>query len=214
MAPFFPQPVSDPEDPATPEFWDRRYRESRTPWDLGRVPVELTSFLESSCASSSARRRALVPGCGPGHELVAFARAGWAVTAVDFSPSAAALARSRLGALPGQVIVGDFFALPFAAGSFDLVYERTFLCAIPPALRAAWAARVREVLAPGGRVVGLFFLDDPPSAPGDGPPFALTRATLDALLPGFRCAVDRAPADSPALFAGREHWMEWLPPSA
>jgi SAM-dependent methyltransferase len=198
-------PDESDEDPANPQFWDIRYRRGRTPWDLGRVPERLASFL----ATAPAPGRVLVPGCGSGHELAALACAGWQVTAVDFSAAAIELARSQLGNLPGTLIHADFFNLPLPAGGFDLVYERTFLCAIPPARRTQWAAAIDHALAPTGRLAGLFFLAASPSPPDGGPPFPIARTELNQLLAAFHCHVDQPPGDSPALFAGQERWMVW-----
>jgi cyclopropane fatty-acyl-phospholipid synthase-like methyltransferase len=49
--------------------------------------------------------RILVPGCGRGHEVVALARAGFAVTGVDFAPAAAAALQARLAdeGLPAEL---------------------------------------------------------------------------------------------------------------
>ena len=110
-------------DPAGPDFWDVRFREGYTPWDAGGVPAALREFL----VREPAGRRVLIPGCGSGYEVRAFAAAGHEVVAIDFSPAAIAAARGVLGELGHLVVQGDFFAHPF--GLFDLVYERPFLCA-------------------------------------------------------------------------------------
>ncbi len=49
--------------------------------------------------------------------------------------------------------------------------EQTFFCAIDPKLRAAYAAKCAELLAPGGRLVGVLF-NTTFSKPG--PPFGGT----------------------------------------
>lgn len=187
-------------DPAGREFWDARFREGFTPWDAGRVPAALTDFLAREQAAS----RVLVPGCGSGYEVAAFAAAGHDVLAIDFSPAAVEAARRVLGPLAKHVVEGDFFA--HAAGTFDLVYERAFLCALPRRLWTRWAARVAEVLRPGGRLAGFFFWSDD----GRGPPFGLRERELERLLaPAFERLEDAAVADSIPVFAGRERWQVW-----
>ena len=141
-------------DPAGPEFWDLRFREGFMPWDAGGVPAALREFLTREPAG----RRVLVPGCGSGYEVRAFAAAGHEVVAIDFSPAAIEAARSVLGELGRVLVQGDFFAHPL--GEFDLVYERAFLCALPRPLWPRWAARVAEVIRPGGRLAGFFFWSD------------------------------------------------------
>jgi len=188
-----------------PEFWNTRYASGRTPWDCGGVPPALTRFL---AAHPGAGRRVLVPGCGRGHELAAFAAAGWAITGIDFSPPAVAQARERLGrALAPCLVAGDFFSHVFSAAPFDLVYERTFLCALPPDRWSAIAARTAALVKPGGMLAGIYFFGDQ----DDGPPFGLEPNEAARLFArDFALVVDEAiPADeSLPLFAGKERWQE------
>jgi SAM-dependent methyltransferase len=63
-------------------------------------------------------------GCGAGVDLARFARGGASVTGVDLAPAAIDLARANFEqqGLKGRFQVGDGEHLPFAAGTFDLVY--------------------------------------------------------------------------------------------
>ena len=189
------------DDSTRPEFWDKRYRANRMPWDLGRIPAALGVYL----AASPATGRVLIPGCGSGYEVRAFAEAGWQVCAIDFSLAAVERARCVLGNLASCVALGDFFEHPFEAGSFDLVYERTFLCSLPPERWQAYAARVEDLLAPAGRLVGIFFYgqnDEPP-------PYPMTPASANALFAGFQLIEDEPlPASLPA-FVDSERWQVW-----
>jgi hypothetical protein len=187
-------------DPAGADFWDVRFREGFTPWDAGGVPAALREFL----AREPPGRRVLVPGCGSGYEVRAFGTAGHDVLAIDFSAAAIEAAHRVLGELGRRVVQGDFFAHPL--GSFDLVYERAFLCALPRVHWPRWAARVAEVVRPGGRLAGFFFWSDDER----GPPFGLKAGELEALLaPAFDRIDDAAVADSIPVFAGRERWQVW-----
>jgi SAM-dependent methyltransferase len=187
-------------DPAGPDFWDVRFREGYTPWDAGGVPAALREFL----AREPAGRRVLIPGCGSGYEVRAFAAAGHDVVAIDFSPAAIAAARGVLGGLGQLLVQGDFFAHPL--GLVDLVYERAFLCALPRPHWPRWAGRVAEVVHPGGRLAGFFFWSDDER----GPPFGLKRGEIEALLaPAFNLIEDAGVADSIPVFAGRERWQIW-----
>jgi len=187
-------------DPAGPAFWDLRFREGVTPWDAGGVPAALRDFL----AREPAGRRVLVPGCGSGYEVRAFAAAGHEVVAIDFSAAAIEAAHHVLGDLGHLAVQGDFFAHP--AGEFDLVYERAFLCALPRTHWPRWAARVAEVVRPGGRVAGFFFWRDDER----GPPFGLQGGELERLLaPAFDRIEDAPVADSIPVFAGGERWQVW-----
>jgi SAM-dependent methyltransferase len=189
------------EDAARPEFWEKRFREDFTPWDAGGVPAALRTFLKTEPRG----QRVLIPGCGSGYEVRAFAEAGFEVFAIDFAPAAVERARGILGPLAGLVRSGDFF--DFEPGApFDLVYERAFLCALPRRIWPRYAPRVAELLRPGGRLAGCFFFDG-----GErGPPFGLKENELDTLLRGsFELAADAAVDDSIPVFAGKERWQVW-----
>jgi SAM-dependent methyltransferase len=190
-------------DSSRPEFWDTRYRDGATPWDAGRVPPKLAQWLPREPAA----RRVLVPGCGSGYEVRAFAEHGDDVLGIDFSDAAIEAARRTLGELAGRVRKADFFALDDAQ-PFDLVYERTFLCALPPRERLRWARRIAELVRAGGLLAGFFYYGD-----GErGPPFGITARELHALLdPAFALLEDEAvpAAQSVPVLAGNERWQLW-----
>lgn len=196
-------------DPSQPAFWDERFAAGFTPWEAAGDPPAFLRWLD---AASLAGARVLIPGCGSAHEAATLDARGADVLAIDYSPEAIERARSRLApALAERVLrLADFFA--FEAAPFDWIYERAFLAALPPRLWPAWAQRCAQLLKPGGGVAGLFFIDDAAAEPRRGPPFAIRRAELDRLLGAdFDLALDIEvpPAESAAVFAGRERWMAW-----
>ena len=83
---------------ADPAFWDERFEQGFTPWDMRGVPEEFRQFI-----SGKAPCPTLVPGCGNGWEAGWLFERGWPVTAIDFSPQAVASARRALG--PAGAIV-------------------------------------------------------------------------------------------------------------
>lgn len=187
-------------DPADPEFWSLRYQAGFAPWDAGKVPAQLAAFAKRRPGS------VLVPGCGSAWDVRCFAEEGWDVVGIDFSPEAVAAAREVLGPFADRVRQADFFA-PIAGTPFDVVYERAFLCALPRRLWPDWSARVAELVKPGGRLAGYFFMDD-----GErGPPFPLhgdpeLAALLDA---AFTRIEDEPVSDSIDVFKGKERWQAW-----
>lgn len=194
-------------DAARAEFWDERYAAGFTPWDLGRAPTGLAEW----AAGQPRGARVLIPGCGRAYEAAVLARAGLAVTAIDIAPQAVAAARTVLGEEPGVALLQADFFVPLAGEPFDLIYERAFVCALPPRLWAGWAARCAELVAPGGRLVGYFLIDegvDP--ATRRGPPFTMRRRELEVLLdPHFALEEAHPAPDELAVLRG-QLWMTWM----
>ncbi len=185
-------------DSSKPDFWDSRYRDGVTPWDAGRVPARLVTWLRAQPKG----RRVLVPGCGSGYEVRQFAEHGDDVLGIDFAD--AAIERARKLALP--VRKADFFTLD--EPPFDVVYERTFLCALPRQTWPDWSARIPEVVRLGGVLAGFFFFDDNQR----GPPFGTSMARLHELLDAaFTLEEDEAiPAEqSVPVLSGKERWQVW-----
>ena len=191
-------------DSTQPDFWTIRYAAGKTPWDFGGVPRALKSFL----ASSSAPGRVLIPGCGSGYEVQAFHTAGYDVTAIDFSPAAVDRAKGMLGVLAERVILGDFFTYDFKQRRFDLIYERTFLCSMPPPRWPDYTNRTADLLSGAGKLIGLFFYAAQPTS---GPPYPLVHGQAEQLFQRrFRLLRSELVTDSLPLFRGMERWQEWL----
>lgn len=187
--------------PEHPDFWSKRFDEGVTPWDAGRVPSAFAHFIDHQPAPLNT----LIPGCGSAWEALHLAERGWPVTALDFSPAAVDAARGVLGGAPVKLVCDDFFTFVPAA-PYALIYERAFLCALPRKLWADWARRVAELLPPGARLAGFFFICDQ----AKGPPFGILAEQLDELLtPNFVRIEDAAVDDSIAVFSGRERWQVW-----
>lgn len=185
-----------------PEFFNSRYAAGRIPWDFGGVPSSLKTFL----ATHRYPGRVLVPGCGSGYEVEAFASAGFEVIGIDFSAEAVARARSLLGPLADKVHEGDFFDYPLGGALFDIIYERTFLCSLLPDDWVRYSRRVAELSVASGLLCGFFFFgpeDEPP-------PYPISQGQLDELLGGcFEKKEDEAVQDSLPLYAGKERWQVW-----
>lgn len=187
-------------DETRPEFWDERYAARRMSWDCAGVPRDAQAFIAHEPPG-----RVVIPGCGSGYDVAAFAAAGWDVTGVEFSAAAIEYARSVVGAAADRIRRDDFFTAELG-GPFDVVYERAFLCALPPDRWEDYATRVQQLLRGGGRWVGYFFYgeDDEP------PPYPLTpQRARDLLGRQFALEEDRAVSDSLPVYAGGERWQIW-----
>jgi methyl halide transferase len=99
----------------------------------------------------------LVPGCGTSLEPVEFAKRGALVTCLEIAPTALQDQRRQFerAKQAGNMIVADVAAwLPMQ--SFDLIYEQTCLCAMPPKDRNAYERFASRALKPSGLLYGLF----------------------------------------------------------
>lgn len=119
-----------------------------------------------------------MPGCGRGYDVLLFASYGFNAVGLDISPTATEEAKKtqadqdleqkypvkhvKEGRGEARFITADFFMDNFLSethGSsesdrkFDLIYDYTFLCALPPALRPKWATRMSTLLSPTGRLI-------------------------------------------------------------
>lgn len=187
-------------DSAHASFWDARYCAEVTPWESGGVPTAFKAFANDRPASA----RVLIPGCGSGREAAYLSARGWDVLAIDFSAAAMERAAAVLGHDSCVLREADFFEL--SDEPFDVIYERAFLCALPPRRWPAYAEQMARLTRPGGVLAGYFYLDEQ----SGGPPFGASREDLDELLgEAFRCVVDEAVSDSLPVFADRERWQIW-----
>lgn len=191
-------------DALNAQFWNQRYESNDTPWDFGGVPSALKAYLKKNPKGG----KVLIPGCGAGYEAQAFAEAGYDVTAMDLSAIAVARTQARLEpAQACRIHEGDFFTASFAAASFDVIYERTFLCAIRPELRTTYRDIVARLLRPGGAFIGYFYYQK--TDPAAGPPFGLAWGESDLLFARhFLLLKDIPSPDAIGPFVGRERWHE------
>lgn len=194
------------------EYWSGRYQAGQVGWDLGEATPVLRQLQHNGKFPVAPPASVLVPGCGYGHDVLFLAEVGFSVTAIDFAPEPlAALTQSaaKLGlAEKVHPLQADLFALPEGlAGSFAAIWEYTCFCAIPPSRRGEYFWRMRELLRPGGYLVGLFF---PLEGGGqEGPPFTVSQAEVEVLATqaGFQLESATCPEASHPARRGRESLM-------
>ncbi|PLB48524.1 thiol methyltransferase [Aspergillus steynii IBT 23096] len=188
-------------------------------WDRSKPSPALIDLVEERrdlfhpVTGDGRRKRALVPGCGKGYDVVMLALHGFDVygldvsatgvsTAQDYargelanpqsynfgSESSATEAKTKKGEV--TILQGDFFKSDWDRGMrFDLIYDYTFLCALHPTMRLAWASRMADLLAPTGQLVCLEFpLWKDPKLPG--PPWGLKGVHWNLLAQGGDGVVD------------------------
>ena len=111
--------------------WESRYRDGAAGWERHGLNPAFLAWRELGVLAPC---RILIPGGGRSLEPLALAEAGFDVTVVDAAPSAVASQRAHFERLKvrARTEQADLFAWdPDAA--FDVVYDQTCLCALPPA---------------------------------------------------------------------------------
>ena len=171
--------------------WDEKYRKGEVFWNKGAPSPPLKQYLERH----PVRGRALVPGCGHGHEVALAVAFGIDATGLDIAPTGVAEARALYPRLAERFVVGDAFAPPAAMrGAFDLVLEHTCLSGLPPAMRADYRRGLDLALKPGGLLIGVWFINPDLDQGEEGPPFGISVSDLTALFAdGYEIVEDYVP---------------------
>ncbi len=172
------------------DFWKQRWAEGRINFHQGVA----NEFLVAHAARLSGR--VLVPMCGKAEDLAYLASRGHEVIGVELVEDAVAAFFAeheltpnvdepwadsthrayRYGAI--TLIAGDWFSVTREmVGSVDSVYDRAALVAMPPALRIAYMAKLRE-LAPDAP--GLLVTVEYDQAKFEGPPFSVEETEVYA----------------------------------
>jgi len=182
--------------------WEEIYRNGEVFWDKGEASPPLRQYL----ARHAVHGRALVPGCGLGHEVALAVEYGLDATGLDIAPTGVAQARARYPKLAERFVIGDLFNPPKEMrGAFEVVLEHTCLSGLHPTLRAEYRRGIDLTLRPGGLLIGVWYIN-PDLDPGEqGPPFPLSVADLTALFAsGYEIVEDYVPEVSFSNRTGRE----------
>jgi SAM-dependent methyltransferase len=155
--------------------------EEVVPWDRGAPHRMLVGWVREHGIDGTGRR-ALVVGCGLGDDAEYIAGLGFDTVAFDISSSAIRAAQRRYPGSPVHYVVADLLDPPAEwRQAFDLVVESLTLQALPDPPRRDAIRQVGSMVAPGGTLIVNARARDETDSPGEGPPWALTRAEIDAI---------------------------------
>lgn len=172
------------------EYWDERYRTGQTGWDIGYVSPPLKAYFDTL---TDKNLRILIPGGGNIYEASYLIECGFKnVTVVDISEIVCQQLTEKYASQGLKVVCADFFE---HSGTYDLIVEQTFFCALNPSLRPAYLQKMSELLAADGHLTGLLFNREF----AGGPPFGGSEAVYHALFQkaDFQITVDLNPDSIP-----------------
>lgn len=152
-------------------YWKTRWQTGQTGWDAGQATTPIREYVDYLLQKKTDKNlRILIPGAGSGHEAVYFYENGFKnITVCEWAEEPIEKLKKRLPELnDSQLVVSDFFELK---GTFDLIVEQTFFCAIDPLLRAQYAQKCFELLDTEGGIRGVLFKQN---FDFQGPPFGGT----------------------------------------
>ncbi|KAF4768589.1 hypothetical protein N7455_012370 [Penicillium solitum] len=173
--------------------WDRGFPNPALEDTLVKQRPTIGAPLATDAQGQSYRRKALVPGCGRGVDVLLLASFGYDAYGLEYSAAAVDACKKEesdnaswyrvrdqtVGTGKVTWIQGDFFddawlkEIGVPLNGFDIIYDYTFFCALEPSMRPKWALRQTQLLAPSptGNLICLEFpRHKDPQAPG--PPYA------------------------------------------
>lgn len=184
------------------EFWNNRYKNDDTGWDMGIISTPIKAYFDQLTDKSL---KILIPGCGNAHEAEYLFNQGFKnIFLVDLSPIALKNFRKRVPRFPdNQLICANFFT---HEGTYDVMIEQTFFCAITPNLRAEYVKHSAQILKKEGKIIGLLF-DEPLNE--DHPPYGGSKAEyIEQFNPYFNIDVMEKAYNSVEPRAGRELFIK------
>lgn len=146
------------------DYWTERYSKGKTGWDLGFASPPLVQYLDQI---QNKNIEVIVPGAGSGFEAAYAWGAGFKnIHLLDFSSAPLLRFKASNPSFPTtQVHQQNFFD---HVGSYDLILEQTFFCALDPSLRTNYVSKMQSLLKPAGKLAGVWFDRE---FDFDGPPF-------------------------------------------
>ena len=152
----------------TKDFWNNRYKNKETGWDIGYASTPLKNYIDQL---ENKEIRILIPGCGNAYEAEYLHLKGFNnVFLLDIAPIVLQQFSERVPDFPKKHLIRENFFEH--QGSYNLIIEQTFFCAINPKMRDKYVNKMHQLLIPKGKLVGLLFAE---KFKNDHPPFGGTK---------------------------------------
>jgi ubiquinone/menaquinone biosynthesis C-methylase UbiE len=122
-------------------------------YDLMTLPAVHLRDVAVGFAGAPAGSSVLDVATGTGSQAIAFARQGYAVTAIDLSEAMLRVARRKAGSDTVRFEAGDATGLRFGADGFDVVTTSFALHDMPPTIRERTLREMVRVARPGATIL-------------------------------------------------------------
>lgn len=145
--------VTECERPLDQSYWNAQWNDNQTGWDIGYASPAIAEYLSNYPDKNAS---ILIPGCGNAYEAEFLVENGFTnITLIDIAPKAVELLKEKFSGNSGiRVLCEDFF---LHQGSYDLIIEQTFFCALPPRMRQKYVWKMHQLLNKKGVLAGLLF---------------------------------------------------------
>lgn len=173
--------------------WEALYQAGDTRWEKGEPSPGLVDFLAAH--PEWPRCSVAVPGCGTGHDVRAWARAGFDAEGFDLAPSAICQCKEKTAAagLKANFTLTNFLT-DAPPRTFDWLFEHTLFCAINPTRRDEYVQAALRWLKPGGQFLAVHYM----IRDKEGPPFGVMQEELmERFLPHFELLQGWVPRSYP-----------------
>ncbi len=156
-------------------FWNDAYKAASQGWDIGYASKPISTYIDQLNDKSI---QVLIPGAGNAYEADYFWQKGFKnIEVCDIALAPLQNLKARLSEFPAQQMINkNFFEIE---GQYDLIIEQTFFCAIHPSLRPLYIEKMKALLKPKGRLVGVLF--DDPNLFEQHPPYKGTKLEYEKL---------------------------------
>ncbi|MFL5785006.1 MAG: thiopurine S-methyltransferase [Bacteriovoracaceae bacterium] len=174
------------------EFWEHAWEEGRTGFHQSKFNDKLLTYFPELLSQEN--QKVLVPLCGKSKDMLWLAQKGLEVRGIELYEDAvkAFFTENKLPSpevcrdndfvtySQGKIRIssGDFFKFHETA-TYDLIYDRAALVALPPEMRKDYVTVLRRALKPNGKYLLLTYEYDESEL--QGPPFSIPEGEVRKL---------------------------------
>jgi len=124
------------------DFWSEKYQSNQTGWDIGGISTPIKEYIDQL---EDKHLTILIPGAGNAYEAAYLFEQGFTnVSIVDIAKEPLDNFRKSVPDFPeNKILQEDFFS---HEGSYDLIIEQTFFCALDPSLRVNYIDKMKVII--------------------------------------------------------------------